>query len=508
MERLLVLTLVVLLTACSPAPPEEESTAEPERPAEAAPASKPGGARRHRYPDVWPVLSKPQGGDLPQMLQRGEIRLLTSFTLGWFYIDGGQPSGITYESSRLFERFARQTLGPDADQLKVTVIPVRRDQLIPYLLAGYGDLIFANLTITPQRAELVQFSRAVVDDVRELVATDDTIPMAQQLDDLVGIPITVREESSYYQSLERLNGQRRQQGVAPLTVELADPRLEDEDLLEMVASGIIAATVVDDHKLSSWLKVLPNLRAHDAVPLREGGELAVAMRPDSPKLEALVNDYIAAYPVGGKVANLVIQRYLESHRWIVRMMQQEPFENADTLVPLFKKYGEQYQFDWVLLMAFAFQESRFDTGARSSVGAVGVMQVMPETARDRRINITNIDQDDNNIHAGTKYLALLRDTYFNDPELSDFNRMIFAMAAYNAGPNRVNRLRRESERRGLDPNIWFGNVELVAAAQVGSETVNYVANIYRYFVSYKRVMTEQEDREIIRDRLEQASGDG
>ncbi|GAA5187303.1 transglycosylase SLT domain-containing protein [Ferrimonas gelatinilytica] len=505
----LILLLSMLVVACSPAPPEKGAEATPdELPAEqSVPASKPGGAKRHVYRDVWPVLSKPKGGDLPQMLERGEIRLLTSFTLGWFYIDGGQPSGITYESSRLLERFVRQTYGDKADHLKVTVIPVRRDQLISHLLAGHGDLIFANLTITPQRAEQVHFSRPVVDDVRELVVTSDSIPRAQRLSDLVGTPIVVREESSYFQSLEAINAQRRSNGRDLLTAELADPRLEDEDLLEMVASGIITATVVDDHKLSAWLEVLPNLRAHEAVPLRENGQLAVAMRPDSPELEALINDYIAAYPVGGKTANLVIQRYLESHRWITRVMQEEPFENADTLIPLFKKYGERYQFDWVLLMAFAFQESRFDTGARSSVGAVGVMQVMPDTARDRRINIDDIDQDENNIHAGTKYLALLRDTYFDEPGLSEFNRMIFAMAAYNAGPNRLNRMRREAERRGLDPDVWFGNVEHVAAAQIGSETVNYVANIYRYFVSYKRVISEQKDREIIRDRLEQASGD-
>ncbi|GAA4891944.1 transglycosylase SLT domain-containing protein [Ferrimonas pelagia] len=505
--------LIVILLGCSPAPVPQEDEVESEQADELTLEVEdiipdPLWDRNYALQDVWPVLSQPWGGDLNDMLERGEIRVLTSFTLGWYYIDQGQPTGLTYESTKLFEAYVHQQLGEAAKRLKITVIPVRRDQLIPYLKRGYGDLIFANMTITEQRAEQVAFSEPYSQEVREVLVTGENSEAAADWASALDWTITVRRESSYYQSLKALNAQRKAQGLKPLTIRLADPRLEDEDLLEMVAAGYLQATVVDEHKLEVWREVLPQLVVHSALPLRQGGELGIAMRKDSPQLQALVNDYVKANPVGSKTVNVLINRYLRSPVWAGRALERDPFHKAAEYIPLFKKYGEQYDFDWVLLMAFAFQESRFDPNARSPVGAVGIMQLMPATARDKRVNINNIEQVENNIHAGTKYLDVLRSLYFADDALTEFNRMIFAMAAYNAGPNRINRLRREAAQRGLDPNVWFNNVEDLVAAQVGTEPVNYVANIYRYFVTYKRVLKEREERETIRGHWQGSSSEG
>ncbi|SHH22032.1 MltF family protein [Ferrimonas marina] len=497
--RIGILVLVAGLLVCSPQWLQFEQLFAP-----ADSAVAPVRTRPAQLSDVWPVLAQPGQGDLDAMLQRGEIRVLTSFTLGWYYIEQGQPSGLIFELTRLFEQHLEEYLGPEAEGLKVTVIPVRTDQLVPYLLQGLGDVIFANLTITPDLSEQVRFSIPVIEPVRELVVSGPDSQPLSSLDHWDDRPITVRRDSSYHDSLQQQNQLRFQRGLPELTVQFADPRLEDEDLLEMVALGQLAATVIGDHKLPPWQRALPELVVQGQLVVRDGGQVAWAMRPDSPKMQALVDSYVQTHPMGSKLYNIVTGRYLRGDAWLQEARQQQPFAGAQELIPLFEKYGQIYDFDWVLLMAFAYQESRFNPGAKSPVGAVGVMQVMPSTAKDRRIDIADIHLTENNIHAGTKYLDLLRRSYFDDGELSEFNRMIFAMAAYNAGPNRINRLRREAEARGLDPNVWFNNVEDLVAAQIGGETVNYVANVYRYFVSYKRVLAEQEARSTIRQRWQDA----
>ncbi|WP_298439071.1 transglycosylase SLT domain-containing protein [uncultured Ferrimonas sp.] len=452
--------------------------------------------------DVWPVMAQPSGGDLDEMVARGEIRVLTTFTLGWYYIDRGQPNGITYHLTQLFEQYARRTLGQAATRLKVTVIPVRRDQLLEHLRNGHGDLIFANLTITPSRLTQIDFSDPVSRGVKELWISGPKQTAPNSWTHLSGKQVVVRRESSYYDSLVSLNQRLVQRGYAPATIQLADPRLEDEDLMQMVAQGYYPATVVDAHKTWPWRKSLPQMNAHDDIVLRSDGEIAYGLRQHSPQLMALLNGFVSESAQGSKALNLLVNRFLKTDRWVKPALEQSAFSKAEQLIPLFQKYASQYQFDWVLLMSFAYQESRFDVNARSSVGAVGIMQVMPATARDKKINIRHIERLENNIHAGTKYLALLRQQYFADDSLSDFNRTIFSMAAYNAGPNRINRLRRKAIQRGLDGNAWFNNVEDIVAAEVGAEPINYVANIYRFYIIYKRVLAESSERETIRQRLQ------
>jgi membrane-bound lytic murein transglycosylase MltF len=123
---------------------------------------------------------------------------------------------------------------------------------------------------------------------------------------------------------------------------------------------------------------------------------------------------------------------------------------------------------------------------------VGVMQVLPSTAADPNVAIERIDELENNIHAGVRYLAFLRDRYFSDPEISPLDRNAFSWAAYNAGPAKVRKMRQQAAKMGLDPNIWFSNVEVAAARVVGREPVQYVSNIYKYYVAYRLVADRTE----------------
>lgn len=155
------------------------------------------------------------------------------------------------------------------------------------------------------------------------------------------------------------------------------------------------------------------------------------------------------------------------------------------MIDLFQKYAGQYEFDWLMVAAQAYQESQLDQNAKSAVGAVGIMQVMPSTAASAPISVKGVDDIENNVHAGVRILRHYADHYFMEPELDDVNRMLMAFAAYNAGPNRINRLRKRAAELGLNPNVWFRNVEEVVAKSVGREPVQYVSNVYKYYIAYK-----------------------
>ncbi|GAA5213247.1 transglycosylase SLT domain-containing protein [Corallincola platygyrae] len=444
------------------------------------------------FKELWPQLSDARMGDLDDMLKRGEIRVLTTFSLGQYYIDKGTQRGLAYESIREMEGFFKEWFGAKSTRLlKFTIIPVRRDQLIPFLVEGYGDIAFANLTITDQRKEVVDFSRPFSSEVQEQIVTHDSTPITS-LDDLAGREIHVRFSSSYYESLVKLNREFEQRHLPLIRIIPVDPRLEDEDVLEMVNDGIIPATVTDEHKLRLWSQVFTDMTVHTDVPVRVGGQIAVAFRQDSPKLKKVLDNFAYKHRVGTLITNTLIKRYFGSTWWVKAAEQRDPFRGIHQLTSYFKEYGEQYDIDWLLLAAFAYQESHFNPKAKSHVGALGIMQIMPKTARS--VGFDDISDTKTNIHAGTKYLAKLRDHYFSDENIEPFERLLFTMAGYNAGPTRVNRLRKEAEQRGLDPNRWFNNVELVVAAKVGREPVRYVGNIYRYYVAYKRSVRDLKAR--------------
>ena len=436
--------------------------------------------------EVWPAMAEPQTGDLDEMVTRGEIRVLTSFTLGSYFIDKGKQRGSVYEMSRILEKYTREKLGADARRLKVTIIPVRRDQLLPHLLAGHGDIAFANLTITEGRRQAVDFTYPFTNEVKEYLVTAPGHAPVNSMDDLAGKEIVVPAASSYFESVIAVNQDLIAKGLDPMRLTVSDPRLEIEDIVEMMNSGLLPATVADSHRMKLWSKVFDKITVHENIVFRENAEIALAMRKNSPQLKEHLDGFVRQNRVGTLVTNMLITQFTEYTGWVKPALERNPFRRFEQLAGLFRTYGAQYDIDWLMLASFAYQESGFDQDARSPVGAIGVMQVMPSTAADRRVDIDNIEELENNVHAGTKYLALLRGHYFDDEDLDPTEQMLFTMAGYNAGPNRINRLRREAESRGLDPNVWFNNVELIVAAKVGREPINYVSNIYRYYIAYKR----------------------
>lgn len=420
-------------------------------------------------------------GDLSGMREAGVVRVLIPFSLTSYYLDRGELKGIAVELLREFEKTLNAGIKKEVQKTTIVLIPTHRDQLIALLVEGRGDLIVANMTVTEERAASVDFASPILTDVRELVVTDKGVPALASLADLSGMEIHVRRSSSYFESLQAANEALAKKGLEPANVVLVDERLEDEDLLEMIQAGILPAIVIDEHKAHLWLQVLDGLQLHTDAPLREGGEIAWAMRKNSPELKAAVDRFMDKARKGTTFGNILFRRYYRDSDWLKNPKLTKYREKLDHLRQLFKKYGSQFNIDYLLLAAQAFQESKFDHSVRSRAGAIGIMQILPSTAADPNVNVKNIKELERNIEAGAKYMRFIADRYFGDKDLSEEQRIFFALAAYNAGPNRVVRIRKKAK----DPGQWFGSVEWDVANSVGTEPVRYVKNIYRYYLVFR-----------------------
>ena len=424
-------------------------------------------------------------GDFDGMRKRGTVRVLVVYNKTMYFLDGPDQHGITYDFMHEFEKTINRDWATDGLPIHVVFIPVTRDQLLPKLLAGQGDIAAANLTITPLRQQQVAFSNPIMEGVEELVITAPGVDGIKTLDDLSGATIHVRSSSSYFESLNKLNAELDQQGLAQVELVEADEHLEDADLLELVNADILEMIVVDSHKAQFWKDIFTEITVHEDLAVNSGGSIAWAFRKNSPKLAKVINSFIDKHKKGTLVGNVLYKRYLADNQWIKNPVAEDEVEKFNTMLDIFRKYAGQYEFDYLMLAAQGYQESGLDQTKRSSVGAVGVMQLLPSTAADPNVDIQDIHLLDNNIHAGTKYLRFLKSRYFSDAAMDDVNQTLFAFASYNAGPNRINKLREEAEQKGLDPNQWFDHVEVIAARRIGQETVHYVGNIYKYYVTYR-----------------------
>lgn len=438
-----------------------------------------------------PMQKQPYMGDLPDLEKKGVIRVLVAADLGFYYVEGGKPKGILAELLYHFEKELRQR----SSYFNLQVIPVHRDELLPSLEKGFGDLVVANLTITSARKEQVDFSAPVLKKVDELLVTHKSYPPIDSLWSLSGKEIWVRASSSYFESLQKLNKELDKQGKAPVIVRFIEETLQDLELVELVNQGHLPATILDSHKTELWLKVMNNIQVHDAIPLREEGQIAWAMRKNSPKLEAFVNQYLKKYRSGTLLGNVIYGKYLDNTKWLKRVLNPQYMTKLESLSKIFEVYSEQYSFDSLMISAQGFQESGLDQSKVSHKGAVGVMQVLPSTAKDPNVNIPDIYQVENNIHAGVKYMRFIKDRYFSDESILPEDQVYFSLAAYNAGPANIRKMRRLAERNGYDPNKWFRNVEIMARRNIGREPVHYVSNINRYFIIYKQLNALKQVRE-------------
>lgn len=439
-------------------------------------------------------IMQPQKGDLPDMINRRAIRVLTTYSKTFFFIDKGTQRGATHDLFIALEKDLNNQLAKEKKlkqkhlKVRIVFIPITRDNLFKALNEGKGDIAAANLTITSSRQEQVAFTTPLYSDVKELLVSGPSSPDVKNLEQLSGKTVFVRRSSSYYESLQRLNARFAKASLPPVILQEAPEALEDEDLLEMLNAGLIPLIVVDRHKALFWKQVFPKIQVHDDIVLRDGGSIAWAVRKDNPQLLAVLNNFVKNNRQGSTLGNMILLRYLKSATYVKNAAANRERAKFLQMVEIFRKYGERYDVDWLLMAAQGYQESRLNQSVRSHVGAIGVMQVMPATGKELKVG--DIKKIDPNIHAGVKYMRWMIDHYYGDQPMTPLDKALFSFASYNAGPARIARLRTETQKRGFDPNIWFGNVENLAAEKIGAETVTYVSNIYKYYIAYRLIMDD------------------
>ena len=492
-------------TACSSPPPEGAAPKTPDASApsaQAAPAA-PGAAKNEPAEEIPPpsyeaalpeelrgLIDAPFTGDADEMLKRRLIRVGVTFNRTFYFVDKGAPRGLAYEYAVRFEEMLNQKIKSGNMKVHLVLLPLPRDLLIPALQKGTIDMVVAQLTVTPEREKIVDFTNPTRKDISEVVVTGPGAPPIGSLYDLSGKEVFVRKSSSYFESLTGLNEKLKKDGKPPVDIQLASESLEDDDLLEMVNAGLIPAIVVDNYLADFWKRVLPKLNVHHTVALRTGGVLAVAIRKNSPKLKEGLNNFIAKNGLNSTFGAILNKRYLQNTKFVKDATSAEERKKFLAIVELFKKYGDKYEFDYLMMAAQGYQESRLNQNARSPVGAIGIMQLMPETGKEQKVG--DVHQVEPNVHAGVKYMRFIRNAFFEDQPMDDVNKALFTFASYNCGPGRVRQLRAEASKRKLNPNVWFGNVERIASERIGRETVTYVSNIYKYYVAYKLLQAEAE----------------
>jgi membrane-bound lytic murein transglycosylase MltF len=459
-------------------------------------------AETAKKPRALPTDAREWKGDFDDMVKHRHIRVLVPYSRSLYFNDKGRERGITADFVRDFERYINKKYAKELGKRPITVYiaPTTRDQLLKNVADGKGDIAAGNLTVTDERRKLVDFWVAPDQrDMAEMVVTGPDSPPINTADDLAGKTVHVRKSSSYYESLVALNARFKKERKPEVKLVLVPDALEDEDMMEMLNAGVLKIIVVDDWKAKMWAQVLPKIKVNEGAVVHAGGNTGWAIRKGSPRLREILDDFYANFV---RKQGLMASRLAQYHKRTKQM--KDPTGSADAkrfqeTLALFEKYGTQYGFDPLMLAAQGYQESQLDQNAKSHVGAIGIMQVMPATGKELKVG--DIKVAENNVHAGTKYMNTLMTKYFPDANFNEANRSLFAFASYNAGPGRISQMRKEAAKRGLDPDKWFNSVEIVTAEKVGIETTTYVRNIYKYYVAYRLLQDIEEQRKQARGQV-------
>ena len=482
------------LLACGQSAPEQSSPLAHD-PAETAALQAP--ANVMSLLDSWT-------GDLDGMRERRLIRMAVPNSGFFYYIRDGRQSGTVAEAIRVLEKYVNRKFGlRGASRIKVIAVPLTRDRLLPAVVSGQADIASGGLTVTEGRLDSIQFTQPIVTGVREIVVSG---PLAQPLtliEDLAGREVVVRASSSYYESLRRVSRELEAAGFEPIVIVETHEVFEADDLLEMVAEGLIGITVCDDYIAEFWRHIYPDLRVHDELAVREGGDVAWALRQDNPQLAELLDDFVSKNRIGTETGNVIRNRYLDNPERLAGALDSDRLAMLTSNADVFRKYATEYGFDWLQLAAQAYQESRLNNATVSRAGAVGLMQVLPSTAR--AVGVEDFRSLDGNVRAGARYMRQLADS-FEDGKIDPVDQWLLALASYNAGDTRIRKLRRRAAANGLDPDRWFDNVELEVRKSVGSETVNYVRRVMQYYLAYRLTFERELLRQQVLDRVREEAG--
>lgn len=429
--------------------------------------------------------------DLAQIRSGQVLRVLVNQSRNSSGEVQGQAIGVEYHRLRAFERYLNGH-AREGKQITLKIIPKAKDQLLGALLRGEGDLMAPGELLDVKPTHAVTPSDPIVEHVPMLLVGVKGERRFTRFEQLSGRTVALTTGSVAGESINLINQKLALRKLPPVNIEWVDPSLAVEDVLEMVQAGIFHLTIVEKPIAERWATLMPKLRFDRKVLISEPRAMRWFVRRDAAMLHASIDRFLTSYkaPSDQNVAfERVYRRLYRVHYPLARADRQK----LERLRPVLQKHARQQGMDWLNLAALAFKESTLNPNAKGTGGATGLLQITRSAAQ--RVGVNNIQNVDSNVQAGAKYLAMIRRTFFSSPKLNERERMAFVLAAYNMGPERVQAMRAEARRRGLNPNQWFFQVERIAMEQVGMNAVSYVNSVNKYFLAFDRERDSLEPRE-------------
>ena len=420
--------------------------------------------------------------DLAQIRSSQVLRVLVNQSRNSSGEVQGQSIGVEYHRLRAFEHYLNSH-ARDGQEITLKIIPKAKDQLLGALSRGEGDVVAPGELIDFMPSHAISASDPIIDHVPLLLVGVKGERRFTRFEQLSGRTVALTTGSAAGASVNLINQKLALRKLPPVKIEWVDPTLAVEDVLEMVQAGIFHLTIVEQPIAERWATLMPKLRFDRKVLVSAPDAMHWYVRRDASMLRASIDRFLAGYkaPADQDVAfERVYRRLYRVHYPLARADRQK----LEKLRPVLQKHARQQGMDWLNLAALAFKESTLDPDAKGSGGATGLLQITPSAAQ--RVGVSNIQNVDNNVQAGAKYLALIRRKFFASPKLNERERMAFVLAAYNMGPERVQSMRAEAKRRGLNPNQWFFQVERIAMEQVGMGAVSYVNSVNKYYLAFDR----------------------
>ncbi|MDI9778164.1 transglycosylase SLT domain-containing protein [Pseudomonas putida] len=426
--------------------------------------------------------------DLQQIRSTKVLRVLVNQSRNSSGEIKGEPVGIEYYRLRGLEHYLNARAG-DGQQISLKIIPRAKEQLLGALQRGEGDLAAPGELLDPALTGGVNSTAPVLDQVPLLLVGRKGERSYTRAEQLSGRTVALTSASAAGAVIQQLNQQLALRKRAPIKIEWVDATLAVEDVLEMVQAGIYPLTMVERPIAQRWARVMPNLRLDTRVQLGQPQAMRWYVRRDATMLLATVDRFLQGYhaPENQDAAfERIYRRQYRVHNPLARKDRQR----LNSLRPVLQKHAEAQQIDWLNLAALAFKESTLNPAARGSGGAHGLMQITPSAAQ--RVGVSDTGSVDGNVQASARYLALIRRKFFASPQINERERMAFVLAAYNLGPERVQAMRAEARKRGLNGNQWFFQTERIAMEQVGMGPVNFVNSVNKYFLAFNRERTALE----------------
>jgi len=431
-------------------------------------------------PEAWQSTAAVR--DLAEIRRSGVLRVLVNQSRNSAGEVKGEAIGVEYARLRAFEQYLNRDAA-SGRTITLKIIPKAKDQLLGALQRGEGDLVAPGELLPLAGMKGISRSRPVVSDVSLVLVGRQGGPSYQRLEQLSGRSLALPPGSAAGPLLARLNKQLMERKLAPIVAEWVDPTLAVEDVLEMVHAGIYPATVVERTIAERWSKVMPRLRIEPQLSLGDKASMHWFVRKEASMLRASADRFLKGHALPDNQDAAFVRVYRRLYK-VQQPLDRIGRQRLEKVRPTLQRYAEQIELDWLNLAALAFKESTLNPAARGAGGATGLMQVTPATAR--AMGVSDIQRLDNNVQASAKYLASIRRSFFSSPRLNERERMAFVLAAYNLGPQRVQSMRAEARRRGLNPDQWFFQVERIAMETVGMGVVAYVNSVNKYYLAYQR----------------------